>query len=535
LKENLNKAIKMIRAKDKRACLISIENDALLFASNGQSFSRLGVVAICASHLGTKHDYQPTDPDKKIKDNELIAAIREREIQTYRTNPDRITSDFRGEEETRLDYGGRAIWELLQNADDSMAPSSIKPSQFIGAKGIGFKSVLEISDEPEIHSGPFHFHFSSKKTAALLRDLNLSEKPPPLTFRIPFEKDPDNRIIELLQNYSTVIKLPFKQGARELVVNILDDFDHRVLIFCHYIEKLQILREEKEWKTWHVDRDNSGKLEDCDLTFKLLSNGNQKFETITYRRWANTFDSDDGCETHSAAICLPLNEKGIPSPTNEPLSLYVFFPTKEFLPFRALIHASFDLVQNRNYIRRGKSDRLLIRSLAEILKRIISQGTPPETILKAFVSKSIYEDKNLQQSMWETFKSILQKEAFIPVVGGHKSSTNDSKLWKYDIGELVDDSNKLIKDTNLVAPELIRDSQCLSALRVLGTEYLESNRYPTLLIHSVNETYEDCSKLLQSLYRIVVDLFTSIPKEIKEEFLETCRMYVFKRFWTGRA
>jgi len=124
----------MIRSNDKRACLISIENNALLFASNGQGFSRLGVVAICASHLGTKHDYQPTDPDKKIKDIELISAIREREIKTYKTNPDRITSDFRGEEETRLDYGGRAIWDLPQPYTYCSVSHQLRNGVLIGYK-----------------------------------------------------------------------------------------------------------------------------------------------------------------------------------------------------------------------------------------------------------------------------------------------------------------------------------------------------------------------------------------------------------------
>ena len=66
-----------------------------------------------------------------------------------------------------IDYGGRAIWELLQNADDAMAPPTVDPAQLIGVKGLGFKSVLEITDKPEIYSGGFHFYFSSRKTRVM--------------------------------------------------------------------------------------------------------------------------------------------------------------------------------------------------------------------------------------------------------------------------------------------------------------------------------------------------------------------------------
>ncbi len=64
-----------------------------------------------------------------------------------------------------------------------LGQSSKEPNSSIGNKGIGFKSVLEVSDEPEIHSGPFYdgayqgyaFRFSPKllysKLPALLKEM----------------------------------------------------------------------------------------------------------------------------------------------------------------------------------------------------------------------------------------------------------------------------------------------------------------------------------------------------------------------------
>ncbi len=94
---------------DAGKCLIRLTEEALLVANTGQGFTRRGVVAICASHLGTKHNYTPSDPCPSEPDDCVLEAIRERELQTYKTNPGRIFSDFREEEEIQHDYGGRAL------------------------------------------------------------------------------------------------------------------------------------------------------------------------------------------------------------------------------------------------------------------------------------------------------------------------------------------------------------------------------------------------------------------------------------------
>ena len=55
--------------------------------------------------------------------------------------------------------------ELLQNMDDAMGPKD--KSKFIGTKGLGFLSVIEIPTSPAIFSGDFHFQFNKEnnKTA----------------------------------------------------------------------------------------------------------------------------------------------------------------------------------------------------------------------------------------------------------------------------------------------------------------------------------------------------------------------------------
>lgn len=65
-----------------------------------------------------------------------------------------MLEDRNAEDEATRDYVGRCILELLQNADDAMALAGATPAELIGAKGLGFKSVPEVTDNPQIFSVP---------------------------------------------------------------------------------------------------------------------------------------------------------------------------------------------------------------------------------------------------------------------------------------------------------------------------------------------------------------------------------------------
>ena len=133
--------------------------------------------------------------------DDLIRSICDQNLAVYRASPIRLREDVGQEAEIAHDYRGRIVYELLQNADDAMAGSpgtqdaifvrltdtdlwvgnSGRPLDdddvrglcgigasskggavnrkraSIGHKGMGFKSVLEITDAPEVISETFAF------------------------------------------------------------------------------------------------------------------------------------------------------------------------------------------------------------------------------------------------------------------------------------------------------------------------------------------------------------------------------------------
>ncbi|CAG1769477.1 hypothetical protein BAC3_00316 [uncultured bacterium] len=150
----------------------------------------------------------------------IFEEITNRHIEKYKNIPNTLREDAGNESAIVDEYKGRIILELLQNADDaqinfdssstfvgdafiefelteeslivrnggypmtsdrieSLACMRCSPKDkkvTIGNKGIGFKSVLEITDQPIIHSSPFHFMFSEEHARKILDENNLLDK-----------------------------------------------------------------------------------------------------------------------------------------------------------------------------------------------------------------------------------------------------------------------------------------------------------------------------------------------------------------------
>lgn len=483
-----------------REILFEVGDDALLVANGGRAFSREGVISICASHLSDKRS---DDANDDVRDNfggadkDLVQKIRERELATYCTDPNRITSDYRGEDETSRDYDGRIVWELLQNADDAMGRER-SSAELIGSKGLGFKAVLDVTEEPEVHSGPFHFRFSSADTQAILKKEGLHNQPPPLTFRIPHCTAPCERVQELLEaGYATVIRLPFRDNeARDSVVKQLHDFNPLFLLLAPRLTRVRIRTSNGD--TVHEITGNSDGLADGDV--QLSRKGPNGWESVPWRRW--TWRGSQEAKNLTVAVCLPLGDRqSALEPVHYPqcLPLFVFFPTHEEPRAHALIHATFDLEQNRKHVRPGDQDDKMLRALGALVGRVLDD-VPARTALNAFGTVKSHDDSLIGQ-LQQVVRDKLAASPFIPTVGGRTVRAADVCLWKYRFGDVLNVEIAEVIAAGLLAPghrELIPILR-----RRFGAEYLSSSRYFYLLRHCRNASFEECLRSWITLMRLV--------------------------------
>ena len=225
----------------------------------------------------------------ELMDPALQAYIEERQataLRTYENDPDLLIEHVRQEDSFRTGgYGTRQISELLQNAVDAVGAGSgtgmvefrladgalycanegapftrdgvravtyaflsTKRGDEIGRFGLGFKSILGITDHPQIYSRSVSFEFNAPDTAELFAGIPNEGGRLPL-LRIPTLADPvvaareDRNLAELFSWATTVVKLPLtREGDR--LRNELLDFNVEALLFFKPLERLRITVQE---------------------------------------------------------------------------------------------------------------------------------------------------------------------------------------------------------------------------------------------------------------------------------------------------
>lgn len=318
-------------------------------------------------------------------------------IQLYRMETQRAyIEDKKKENSLTKQYKGREIYELLQNIDDAADKNkkciasiefdgeyltvsnnghpftistlqrlcqggvSEKNDQYIGCKGIGFRSVLNWSDEIEIYSGEgtgyISVRFSRSHAESQLQSLldgaseNINNhlkdqidelKRKGIDFSYPIFRAPEP-IEPIDKEFDTVIKIKIKDGIKNDIINSLNDIDRYryILLFLPHLIQINIRVKDNPCLVF---------------TKTVMENKVQlnipSVEGITFAEDFLFFHKNDkldkkysGSDIVSMGVAIPCNNQVI----NEP-RLYTFFPILDLKsPFPALLHATFFLTDNRN-------------------------------------------------------------------------------------------------------------------------------------------------------------------------------------------
>lgn len=487
-------------------CLFRMDSEALIVANTGQPFNRTQVCSIVEARLSTKRERRkiivPTEDE--VPSAKLIQYIRDNNIKLYRSHHNRLSEDCEAENSLMLDYGGRGLLELLQNADDAMAPTGTELRKQIGEKGVGFKSVLEFTNEPEIHSDPFHFRFSAATSAVILKSKleHFEPEQHKLVFRIPHDHAPSNEVTELLKEYATVIRLPFKdEASRNKVAQWLGVFDEHILLFCHWIKELCIQDSEHN-RSWTIESSNVVH-SDRDVVLSQQI-GDQAPSRKEYRVWSECSDQGEGKNYYFAEIALPLDSSCRPVPLEKPTSLYKFFPTEEYVPLRCIVNAAFSLTDNRNHVRKNFEKEKEIDTLfQQLARKVIAAGLDPRAIIKTFTAdEDLSGDNGVGGWIARIFHHCLSEAEIIPCLGGQNKKPGDVCIWEeqYELSEILDHQWEKLNGKRFVTLDIVQDQIC-SKLLVgrFGADQFDQFDLPNLLLHIRNDTAEACIKVIRIL------------------------------------
>ncbi|MFC8922508.1 sacsin N-terminal ATP-binding-like domain-containing protein [Cellulosimicrobium sp. NPDC057127] len=299
----------------------------------------------------------------------------------------------------RNQYTGRYPFELLQNAADAAAdtdhpghvrfhlsdqallvadngigfsPDAIRsicrlgrstksPTKSIGYKGLGFRSVGEITDRPQVITAAVRFGFDENRVfeqvAALTGGLPADQKLP--TYAFPFtlsENDlgADVALVDqlLAGGYTTVMRLPLRTGVdrSHVEAQLRDNVEPQLMLFLGSLDRLEVSGTDRDFIAEVARQDTDG------VQRVLMQVGDDLTEWLVYarqlpvaRELVAPMDGWQEVETVTAAVALPLGEDGGPS-TGALYSMHVYFPTEEKTGFSFITHADWALHLDRRQL-----------------------------------------------------------------------------------------------------------------------------------------------------------------------------------------
>ena len=228
--------------------------------------------------IGTE-DRPPPVVDWASPDGALgsyIAKESKNTLDAYRVQPKRVDEDANHEEDTaRGGYAHRQLFELIQNSADALVGSSAggriairltetclycadngkaidrdgvtalmfshlspkRETSEIGRFGVGFKSVLGVTDAPEFFSRSGSFHFDRDRSRERIQKVAPHAKRYPV-LRLPDPIDPcesrdkDEVLRELMgMGDPTSCRLPLKFGVHDDLRGQMNNFPPEFLLF----------------------------------------------------------------------------------------------------------------------------------------------------------------------------------------------------------------------------------------------------------------------------------------------------------------
>ncbi|WP_336641253.1 DEAD/DEAH box helicase family protein [Microbacterium sp. USHLN272] len=223
--------------------------------------------------------------DPALQDH--ISERQSKALRVYEEDHDLLVEHVRQEDSFKSGgYGTRQIPELLQNAVDALAAGgspgmvefrladgalycanegagfdadgltavtyaflSSKRGDEIGRFGLGFKSVLGVSDHPQIFSRAVSFGFNAPETAELFAGIPSAGGRYPL-LRVPSMIDvaaarrEDQNLAEMMGWATTIVKLPLSREGARLRAE-LEEFKPESLLFFKGLNQLRITLQSR--------------------------------------------------------------------------------------------------------------------------------------------------------------------------------------------------------------------------------------------------------------------------------------------------
>ena len=438
---------------------------------------------------------------------ELAAKARSNEIRSIRMHlgdedmREQMLKalDERGgaQELIRQQYSGRYPFELLQNADDaaresgnrgrarflltqtallvadngtgfgakqvkaicSLGRSSKGPGTSIGHKGLGFKSVGEITERPQVISAGEQFQFDAARVQADLAkvfgDLPRGQRFPAYAFPYPLEMEDlaeDAAVVAALQEdgFTTVVRLPLKQEVeRELVAqHLVENLNPRLLLFLPSIDHLELRGTEQDFSA-EVARHHADGVEQ--VLLETETDADEEWQvyrssiTATDDALAPMGEEWAKLQELKFAIAVPFDPATNQPTGDETFPLHVYFPTEGAPGLHVAVHAEWVLTMDRRRIAETAEAAELNRQILEAVTDFAAHTVAVDLVqrcemsaesVQAMIPVSPGHIDGVAGELADAWRGALASVPFLPLANGNLGCPTDVCLLPRSIPNL---------------------------------------------------------------------------------------------------
>lgn len=437
--------------------------------------------------------------------DDLLARIRTENLNVYRASSQRLREDVGQESQIAQDYRGRLIYELLQNADDALSADKFDASSIafiltdealwvansgrpldeadvrglcgisassksattrkrrasIGHKGMGFKSVLEITDAPEVFSTSLCFCFGPERALKAVEALVDENVLAPVTrapvTRFPWliENLPDQWLALREKGMRTAFRFPLRAKMsveqRDGLARAIRDLPVTSLVFLKHISRVEVSikrRHETHSFAWTARRQMVSGASEHDVN-AFSDTGTYRVVLTPDHGSAETFivahDASIPIDNHRGGLDeytwdgIELTEVSVAAriQSGRPIALeptwrklHVFLPTGEPCPYHILVSGAFGSNLSRQEIRVeadvANYNRLLLRNVARTLRdllipQLLSNGATVVEVLRLLDRETpigVPCATAAARALFDEVRAALQDFPFLPQESG---------------------------------------------------------------------------------------------------------------------
>ncbi len=383
--------------------------------------------------------------------NQAILDLIAKRRDIYIKDPLLIVEHFNNENKIIDEYNGRQLLEMIQNANDesdttkpkkvkialenntllianngnpfsiggveSLIYSDLSPKVMeenkVGQKGLGFRSVLNWSEEIYIASYDLHLKFSKQHAREFLDGL-IAENPEIQTvlkrktkksfsisvLRCPYLEEDTSHKKEA--DYDTVIKLSLKEGINQDIKDQIEkDIIPEILIFLNKLEEIEVQTDEHHFLIKKETTDNGILITKTDF---LNEQNNDRCLWYTSEE-KGKLTNNEVTKNYELKIAYNPNKK----PSIQ--KLFSYFRTDVDFPYPVLAHGSFELTGNRNQLIEDENgfNKMLLDKLAMLLVdcsiKLTKENKCNYDALKLIIP-SIANNSSLNDAPWNFNKAI---------------------------------------------------------------------------------------------------------------------------------